>query len=109
MITLSGLTKRYGETTAVRDLTLEVAPGRVTGFLGLKGADKSTTMRMILGLDAPTEGEALIDGRPCAALRHPLREAASLQYSLDERGGRAADRTRDPHHRRRGGTAGSAG
>ncbi|GAA0333967.1 ATP-binding cassette domain-containing protein [Actinoallomurus spadix] len=51
MITLRGLTKRYGDTTAVRDLSLDIAPGRVTGFLGPNGAGKSTTMRMIFGLD----------------------------------------------------------
>lgn len=72
MITLQGLTKRYGDTLAVDELTLEVQAGRVTGFLGPNGAGKSTTMRMILGLDHPTRGRALIDGRPYADLRRPL-------------------------------------
>ncbi|MET9551667.1 ATP-binding cassette domain-containing protein [Streptomyces sp. NPDC006645] len=78
MITLRGLTKRYGDTVAVDGLTLDVGEGRVTGFLGPNGAGKSTTMRMILGLDHPTGGTALIDGRPYAALRHPVREVGAL-------------------------------
>ncbi|MFG3419810.1 ATP-binding cassette domain-containing protein [Micromonospora sp. NPDC049460] len=78
MITLRGLTKRFGATTAVDNLTLDLAPGRVTGFLGPNGAGKSTTMRMIVGLDRPTAGEALIEGRRYATLRHPLREVGAL-------------------------------
>ncbi|MHC5908323.1 ATP-binding cassette domain-containing protein, partial [Streptomyces sp. S6] len=72
MITIQGLTKRYGETLAVDELTFDVQPGRVTGFLGPNGAGKSTTMRMLLGLDHPTRGRALIAGRPYADLRRPL-------------------------------------
>ncbi|GAA3487889.1 ABC transporter ATP-binding protein [Streptomyces cremeus] len=78
MITLRGLTKRHGGTVAVDDLSLDVEEGRVTGFLGPNGAGKSTTMRMILGLDHATAGTALIDGRPYARLRHPLREVGAL-------------------------------
>ncbi|MFI1195590.1 ABC transporter ATP-binding protein [Micromonospora sp. NPDC020750] len=78
MITLRGLTKRFGPTTAVDDLTVDIAPGRVTGFLGPNGAGKSTTMRMILGLDRPTAGRALIDGRPYRELRHPLHTVGAL-------------------------------
>ncbi|MGK5739180.1 ATP-binding cassette domain-containing protein [Micromonospora sp. URMC 103] len=78
MITLRGLTKRFGGTTAVDDLTVDIAPGRVTGFLGPNGAGKSTTMRMILGLDRPTAGKALIDGRAYRELRHPLYEVGAL-------------------------------
>ncbi len=78
MLTLQGLTKRYGEKTAVDQLTLEVAPGKITGFLGPNGAGKSTTMRMILGLDHPTSGTALIKGRRYADLAHPLREVGAL-------------------------------
>ena len=54
MIEARGLTKRYGEKTAVDDLSFAVRPGLVTGFLGPNGAGKSTTMRMIVGLDAPS-------------------------------------------------------
>ncbi|MEV1331593.1 ATP-binding cassette domain-containing protein [Micromonospora costi] len=78
MITLRGLTKRFGGTTAVDDLTVDIAPGRVTGFLGPNGAGKSTTMRMILGLDRPTAGRALVGGRPYRELRHPLYEVGAL-------------------------------
>jgi ABC-2 type transport system ATP-binding protein len=52
MIEAAGLTKRYGATVAVQDLSFTIAPGQVTGFLGPNGAGKSTTMRLILGLDA---------------------------------------------------------
>ncbi|MFF1715511.1 ABC transporter ATP-binding protein [Streptomyces sp. NPDC058268] len=78
MITLRELTKRYGETVAVDGLTLDIKSGQVTGFLGPNGAGKSTTMRMILGLDHPSEGEALIDGRPYSSMRHPIREVGAL-------------------------------
>ncbi|MGI5222617.1 ABC transporter ATP-binding protein [Nocardia sp. CA-290969] len=78
MIEVRGLTKHYGQTVAVQDLTFTVRPGQVTGFLGPNGAGKSTTMRMILGLDRPTAGTALIDGKPYAELKHPLREVGAL-------------------------------
>src|SRR5262249_27770576 len=61
-----------------------------TGFLGPNGAGKSTTMRMILGLDRPTEGTALIDGRPYASLRHPLREVGALLDAKAAHPGRSA-------------------
>ena len=63
MIEVTNLTKAYGDTLAVDDLTFSVRPGIVTGFLGPNGAGKSTTMRMILGLDAPTSGTATVDGK----------------------------------------------
>jgi ABC-2 type transport system ATP-binding protein len=78
MITAHSLTKRYGATTAVDNLTFEVPPGVVTGFLGPNGSGKSTTMRIIVGLDAPTAGSALIDGKPFAELAWPLREVGAL-------------------------------
>ncbi len=78
MIQLRGLTKRYGDTVAVDDLTLDVAPGRVTGFLGPNGAGKSTTMRMVLGLDHPTAGEALVAGRRHRDSTTPLRDVGAL-------------------------------
>jgi ABC-2 type transport system ATP-binding protein len=78
MITAHCLTKRYGATTAVDELTFEVPPGMVTGFLGPNGSGKSTTMRMIVGLDAPTSGSALVDGKPFSELAWPLREVGAL-------------------------------
>jgi ABC-2 type transport system ATP-binding protein len=92
LITLDGLTKRFGETTAVRDLSLRVEPGLVTGFLGPNGAGKSTTMRMILGLDRPTAGTALIGGRAYAGFRHPLREVGALLDANALHPGRSARR-----------------
>jgi len=78
MIQARHLSKRYGPTTAVDDLSFDVRPGRVTGFLGPNGAGKSTTMRMILGLDAPTGGEVTIDGVRYADLPAPLRAVGAL-------------------------------
>jgi ABC-2 type transport system ATP-binding protein len=78
MITAHSLTKRYGSTTAVDNLTFEVQPGSVTGFLGPNGSGKSTTMRMIMGLDIPDSGSALIGGKPYRDLAWPLREVGAL-------------------------------
>lgn len=78
MIEVRGLTKKYGATLAVDDLSFSVRPGAITGFLGPNGAGKSTTMRMILGLDRPSAGSATIDGRPYAELEHPLRQVGAL-------------------------------
>ncbi|MEU4801578.1 ATP-binding cassette domain-containing protein [Actinosynnema sp. NPDC023587] len=78
MIEAVGLTKRYGNTVAVDNLSFTIAPGRVTGFLGPNGAGKSTTMRMILGLDRPSSGKVLIDGTPYAKLDRPLRTVGAL-------------------------------
>ncbi|MET8853827.1 ATP-binding cassette domain-containing protein [Amycolatopsis sp. NPDC004625] len=90
MITLRGLTKRYGEKTVVDALTCDVAAGRVTGFLGPNGAGKSTTMRMTVGLDHPQAGEALVGGRRYAELRHPLREVGTLLDAKALHPGRSA-------------------
>ncbi|MBA8827325.1 ABC-2 type transport system ATP-binding protein [Saccharopolyspora lacisalsi] len=78
MIEAVGLTKRYGSTVAVNDLSFSVKPGRVTGFLGPNGAGKSTTMRMILGLDRPSAGKVLVDGKPYQELKYPLRHVGAL-------------------------------
>ena len=78
MIDVQELTKCYGDTTAVSELTFSVQPGIVTGFLGPNGAGKSTTMRMILGLDAPTAGSATVGGRPLAEHHHPLTVLGSM-------------------------------
>jgi len=78
VIELVGLTKVYGRTRAVDDLTCTVEPGVVTGFLGPNGAGKTTTMRMILGLDHPTSGSATIGGRPYRRIRDPLRTVGAL-------------------------------
>ena len=62
MITTKNLTKRYGDKLAVDDLTFNVAPGEVLGFLGANGAGKSTTMRMIAGFIAPSAGQVSVCG-----------------------------------------------
>ncbi|MFD6754272.1 ABC transporter ATP-binding protein [Micromonospora gifhornensis] len=90
MIELDGLTRRYGRTTAVDDLTLTVRPGHVTGFLGPNGAGKSTTLRMVLGLTAPTSGTATVDGVRFRDLPRGLRHAGALLDAGDVHGGRTA-------------------
>src|SRR5215212_8018937 len=90
MIEAAGLSKRYGSTRAVDDLSFEVLPGQVTGFLGPNGAGKSTTMRMILGLDAPTSGSVTVNGRPYTDNRRPLFEVGALLDARAIHGGRSA-------------------
>ncbi|PPF43341.1 multidrug ABC transporter ATP-binding protein [Pseudoclavibacter sp. AY1F1] len=77
-IEVDGLTKKYGDKHAVRDVSFTVQPGKVTGFLGPNGAGKSTTMRSVVGLDRPTSGRALIDGSEYRAFAAPLREVGAL-------------------------------
>jgi ABC-2 type transport system ATP-binding protein len=90
MIKASGLSKRYGTTLAVDDLSFTVPPGQVTGFLGPNGAGKSTTMRLILGLDAPSSGSVTVGGRPYAAFRRPLFEVGAMLEAKAFHGGRSA-------------------
>src|SRR3982074_2408105 len=90
MIEARNLTKRYGETTAVSDLTFTVRPGIVTGFLGPNGSGKSTTMRLILGLDAPSEGEVKVNGKRYAEFPAPLHEVGALLEARSVHTGRSA-------------------
>ncbi|MCS0606119.1 ATP-binding cassette domain-containing protein [Streptomyces sp. LP11] len=90
MIEVEGLTKRYGDKVAVDRLTFSVRPGVVTGFLGPNGAGKSTTMRMILGLDHPTEGDVRIDGTHYDRLKDPLTYVGALLDAKAVHGGRSA-------------------
>jgi ABC-2 type transport system ATP-binding protein len=78
MIEAVSLTKRYGETLAVNELSFSVESGQVTGFLGPNGAGKSTTMRMILGLDNPTSGQVTVGGKRYHDLKEPLRTVGAL-------------------------------
>jgi ABC-2 type transport system ATP-binding protein len=78
MIKVTGLTKWYGKTRAVDNLTFEVMTGQVTGLLGSRGAGKSTTLRLALELDSPTAGEVHFDGKPYRELKHPLRTVGAL-------------------------------
>ena len=90
MIEASGLTKRYGETIAVNDLSFSVRPGIVTGFLGPNGAGKSTTMRLILGLDAPTAGGVTVNGKRYREFDAPLHEVGAILEARSVHSGRSA-------------------
>ena len=90
MIEAHGLTKHYGDKTAVDGLTFTVRPGVVTGFLGPNGAGKSTTMRLILGLDAPTSGSVTVNGKPYQQHAAPLREVGALLDARSVHPGRSA-------------------
>jgi len=90
MIEARGLTKRFGDTLAVDNLTFTVEPGHITGFLGPNGAGKTTTMRLILGLDHPTRGSVTVNGQPFAKLAWPMREVGALLDAKAVHGGRSA-------------------
>ncbi|MEV5106412.1 ATP-binding cassette domain-containing protein [Streptomyces massasporeus] len=90
MIEAVGLTKRYGDKTAVYNLSFQVRPGAVTGFLGPNGSGKSTTMRMILGLDNPTAGQVTIGGYPYRRLPNAARQVGALLDAKAVHGGRSA-------------------
>ncbi|WP_071828844.1 ABC transporter ATP-binding protein, partial [Streptomyces sp. F-1] len=90
MIEAVGLTKRYGDKTAVYNLSFQVRPGSVTGFLGPNGSGKSTTMRMILGLDNPTSGSVTIGGHPYRRLPNAPRQVGALLDAKAVHGGRSA-------------------
>jgi ABC-2 type transport system ATP-binding protein len=77
-IEVRGLTKRYGSTVAVDDLTFAIPAGRITGFLGPNGAGKTTTLRAVLGLVRPTAGEARVAGESYRRLRDPLRKVGAV-------------------------------
>ena len=90
MIEATGLTKRYGEKVAVRDLSFTVLPGVVTGFLGPNGSGKSTTMRLILDLDAPDAGRATVNGKRYRDHVAPLHEVGALLEARSVHTGRSA-------------------
>ncbi len=89
-ISVQGLSKRYGETTAVDGLTFSVREGTVTGFLGPNGAGKTTTLRMLLGLASPTAGTATIGGRRYAELSDPFRHVGAVLETTGFHPGRKA-------------------
>jgi ABC-2 type transport system ATP-binding protein len=90
MIVAERVTKRYGSTVAVDDLSFSVEPGLVTGFLGPNGAGKSTTMRMIVGLDAPSSGHVTLNGRDYGRIRFPLHQVGALLEAKAVHPGRSA-------------------
>ena len=90
MITVTNLTKKYGERLAVDDLTFPVAAGRVTGFVGPNGAGKSTTMRMMVGLTRPDRGDVRYDGIHYRDLRNPARTVGAVLEARSMHPGRTA-------------------
>src|SRR5579863_3134604 len=90
MIEAQGLSKRYGDTLAVDDLSFRVEPGKITGFLGPNGAGKTTTMRLVLGLDEPSAGRVTVNGRPFRSSAAPMREVGALLDAKAVHGGRSA-------------------
>src|SRR3569833_2483436 len=95
MITVCGLTKKYGDRTVVDDVSFTLAPGTVTGFLRPNGAGKTTTMRMITGLVPASAGSALVDGRRYAAVLNP----GSVMGTLLDAGAEHPGRTGRTHLR----------
>jgi ABC-2 type transport system ATP-binding protein len=89
MITIEGLTKKYGDTVAVDDVSFTAAPGRVTGFLGPNGAGKSTTMRILVGLTRATSGTAVISGRRLVDLANPGTQVGVLLDASAQHAGRS--------------------
>jgi ABC-2 type transport system ATP-binding protein len=90
VISIEGLTKRFGDVLAVDDLSFEVDQGTVVGFLGPNGAGKTTTLRMLLGLVTPTAGTARIDGKPYRELPDPIRQVGALLEASSFHPGRSA-------------------
>jgi ABC-2 type transport system ATP-binding protein len=90
VITIQGLTKRFGDVLAVDDLSFAVDQGTVVGFLGPNGAGKTTTLRTLLGLVTPTTGSARIDGRPYRELTDPIRHVGALLEASSFHPGRSA-------------------
>ncbi len=90
MIEVCGVSKHYGDTTAVDDLSFTVPAGQVTGFLGPNGSGKSTTMRMILGLDRPDTGFVRVDNKRYVDQQLPLTRVGSLLEARSVHPGRSA-------------------
>ena len=89
VVQVKGLTKRYGEIAAVKDVSFSLQPGTVTGFLGPNGAGKTTTLRLLLGLAEPTSGHALVFGRPYRELHRPAGQVGAILESNDFHPGRS--------------------
>jgi len=89
MIEVDRLTKRFGKTVAVEDLSFRVAPARVTGFLGPNGAGKTTTLKVMLGLARPSSGSAAIGGRLYRDLDDPIRKVGAVLETSNYHPGRS--------------------
>jgi ABC-2 type transport system ATP-binding protein len=92
VIEFRNITKRFGTTTAVNDLSFTVEPGRVTGFLGPNGAGKTTTLRMLLGLVSPTSGTATFGGLRYRDLPRPLDTVGAALEAASVHPGRTASK-----------------
>jgi ABC-2 type transport system ATP-binding protein len=88
LIAVERLTKRYGQTLAVDNLTFEIEPGAVTGFLGPNGAGKTTTLRILLDLVHPSAGSATIDGRRYRDLERPVHQVGAVLEAANFHPGR---------------------
>jgi ABC-2 type transport system ATP-binding protein len=93
MIEVENLSKRYGSTPAVSDVSFRCAPGTVTGFVGPNGAGKSTTLRMICGLAEPSSGRATVLGRPYRTIPNPGRHVGVLLDASALHHGRTGEET----------------
>jgi ABC-2 type transport system ATP-binding protein len=89
VVKAESLTKRFGEVSAVTDLSFALEAGTITGFLGPNGAGKTTTLRMILGLTTPSSGRALVFDRPYAELSHAALRIGAVLESTDFHPGRS--------------------
>jgi ABC-2 type transport system ATP-binding protein len=89
VVLAESLTKRFGDVTAVSDLSFDLESGTVTGFLGPNGAGKTTTLRMLLGLSTPTSGRALVFDTSYAALATPSRRVGAVLEATDFHPGRS--------------------
>jgi ABC-2 type transport system ATP-binding protein len=89
VIEVEHLTKRFGATVAVDDLSFSVSPGNVTGFLGPNGAGKSTTLRALLGLVVPDAGSSRVLGRPYVELVRPLERVGAILETAEAHPGRS--------------------
>jgi ABC-2 type transport system ATP-binding protein len=88
MITVEGLTRKYGSFTAVDDISFTCQPGRVTGFLGPNGAGTTTTMRVMVGLTPPTSGRVTIGGHLYQDIPNPGRHVGVLLDASAQHAGR---------------------
>ena len=81
MISVRNVHRFFGDKHVLKDVSFDIKPGLMTGFVGGNGAGKTTTMRIILGVLAATEGQVLLDGEPITA-----DQRASIGYMPEERG-----------------------
>jgi ABC-2 type transport system ATP-binding protein len=90
VIEVRSLTKQFGARLALDNVSFDVEPGRVTAFLGPNGSGKTTTMRILLGLETATSGSALVDGLSYARLADPMFRLGALLDARNAHPGRSA-------------------